>query len=274
MSSNYQIGVWQTSNTASATTMGKKNRRTVAYSAEESESPNVPVGFKMLSMSENKANAFRIGGKAYTTDVYEDKFTMNIDSRDQTHMFNGGAMWFKYGSGDADFQTGVVKTDNGTTPNASVTKRVVFPNPYTTQPKVFVGISGMELSLEWHMQVYATDIDVNGFTLHFDPLGATNMHWAQVNWIAFSADRPDVTTGTFSSQDNGNFNGQVNLRPALSASPHIFYALSKFHSEKSQNLEIRTDVSNVSASGFNWKVTTVGSSKNYIVSGAYLAVVF
>jgi H-type lectin domain len=272
MSSN-QISVWQTKNTPSTTDAGKKNSKTIAYTIEESEVPNITVGFKTISMS-NSVTGHRIGGRAYGSSIYEDKFTVNIDSLPHTKLYNGGAMWFKYAATDTDLQSAVVTVKNvAANVKASVTKRVTFEKPYDTQPKVFVGISGFDISVEWHLHVYATDIDVNGFTLHVDPWGLTELYTANITWISFPAERQDITTGTFSSHDNGNFNGQVNIKPSLSGSPQIFYAISKFDSEEKHDMEIRVDISSVSASGFNWRVAESSPKTNYNVSGSYLAIV-
>ena len=272
--SNDQISVWQTKNVPATTAAGTKNHKVITYASEESEVPNVAVGFKMISMS-NSVIGHRIGGRAFGTSFYEDKFTLNIDSLPHTKMYNGGAMWYKYSATDPDLQSAVVRVTNSPqTLKASVTRRVTFERPYTTQPKVFVGITGFDISAEWHLHVYATDIDVNGFTLHVDPWGLAELYSAHVTWMAFSANRTDITTGTFSSHDNGNFNGQAVIKPPLSGSPQVFYAITKFDSEEKQDMEIRVDISSVSPGGFNWKVAEPGSVKtNYSVSASYVAVV-
>jgi H-type lectin domain len=274
MSSTDQISIWHTKNNAATTDVGKKNPKMIPYECEENETPNIVVGFKMISMS-NSITGHRIGGRVHESSVYADMFAINIDSLPHTKLYNGGAMWFKYAATNADLQSAVVKVSNvASNLKARVTRRIAFERQYTKQPKVFVGISGFDISVEWHLHVYATDIDVNGFTLHVDPWGLTELYSSHVSWISFSADRRDITTGTFSSHDNGNFNGMVNINPPLSAAPQIFYTISEFDCDENQDMEIRIDIASVSASRFNWRIAEAGSEKaNYDISGSYLAVV-
>jgi H-type lectin domain len=287
MSSIDQVGVWKTNHIADTTHVGNKDSREIYFaSASEDESPHVPVGFKSLSISDeideeesihridDEEPTHRIGGKTYASDIYNDKFTLHIDSLPHTKLYNGAAMWFKYVSTDPDIQYGVVFVNNGTNPNTSAAKRITFGEPYATEPKVFVCIGGFEISVEWYIHVHATDIDASGFTLHVDPRGAAAVHWAQVTWVSFSANRMDMTTGTFGSMENGNFNGHVTLTPALPGSAEVFYAISMFDSETMGNLGINMDMSDISPSGFDWNIRESGSGKNNDVGGSYLAVAF
>jgi hypothetical protein len=229
--------------------------------------PVVMVGLYQLDVS-NSAAGHNIRVATVAGNVYPKDFVLEFFSASTPH--SAGAMWFKVAATDHDFQSGVFIVQ-GNPKNTS--QRINFPYGFNAQPKVLACISGFNISDNWRLKVYASDVDLWGFTAHLDAWGSTKLYGGRVTWIAFPADKKGVWMGTFTSEYTGEYEGTCTFPPGVfSKPPQVFAALNRFDIDNSYNLRVQLHTDNISTSGMHWSIETWSDTRLYFVGGTYLAV--
>jgi hypothetical protein len=166
--------------------------------------PQVAVGLNMLDIS--KDHDVRV--IAYADTILTTGFTVHIDTWLDTTLYNAGLSWLALASDDPEYQCSSwsINCDppqlDGTSdlqeklPRTTV-QRVNFKVGFASQPKVFVGISGVDLTGEWYLEVSATDIDPYGFTIHVATGGNTDLYGIRVDWVSYLPNKVDIWSGVF-----------------------------------------------------------------------------
>jgi hypothetical protein len=232
--------------------------------------PQVAIGLTMLDIS-NKA-----GIRIWTsvTNVGSSEFMIKIGTWADTVIYNAAMSWLALEADDPYFQIGVFDSEDVRhwDKPGNVIHRVNFPRTFESQPKVVVGIRQLDISGNWQIRVYATDIDTKGFTIHAITWGNTNLHSVQATWIAFPASKDGVWSGSFSSEDSpGDFSGQADFGATFSKTPSVFMALTEFNISHDKNLRVKLGVDSVTTSSLSWSISTWEDSVLHMVRGVYVA---
>ena len=137
--------------------------------------------------------------------------------------------------------------------------RINFERRFVTPPKVVVFFNHIDLDMNrnWRLSASATNIDVNGFTLHIETWGDTILYGAQACWIAYPEDREHIFSTCVNTMD---------LRPVTQPqhqqskeitfgtvefwkNPSVFVALNFLDVDCKANLRIKAYVDQVSKTG-------------------------
>src|ERR1700761_1115487 len=115
----------------------------------------------------------------------------NIITWGDTTLWSAVADVFALAPGDLDFLTGEHMRSLWKNPNSPASVRIDFERLFLTPPKVVVFFNCLDLerTRNWRLKTTATDIDVDGFTLHIRTNLDTILYAARVGWIAYPEDR-------------------------------------------------------------------------------------
>lgn len=99
-------------------------------------------------------------------------------------------------------------------------------------------------------------------------------------WLAYSANRTNIRSGTFGTSDIRAWNqpclGDNSAHVAFgegsfSKTPHVFAALKLLDIERGRNIRVKLRTSNVSTSGMPWHLGSWGDTIQYSVGASYIA---
>lgn len=255
--------------------------RTVYFTSPYHTSPGLPVGLNMLDM----ANAEMIRVKALTNNIQNDSFKVSVDAWSATtKLYSGGCTWLEVEKDDPDFQFGTFNTlDNyhWDNPQKLHTRLVTFPRAYSSPPRVVVWFTILEMTKEfdWRVKTYETNVTATGFTLHIDSWGDSVLRFATATWVAYTSNKPSISSGKFSTLDarpanapQSYNNGYVKFDSNVFATPpRVLVALNSLEMSCKFNLRISTKVSDVSAAGMTWHINSWGNSVLYSAGASYIA---
>ena len=250
---------------------GAKNSEVVSVS--HVATPQVAIGLTKLDIS-NAAPNWGIRTATYVDNISSNQFRIHIDTWADTLLYAAEVSWLALAADDPYFQIGVFDSQNVRPREkpGNVIHRVNFPRTFASQPKVVVGIKGFEISDNWRLRVYATNIDTKGFTIHAITWGSTILSSVQATWIAFPANKDGVWSGSFSSEDSpGDFSGQADFGVTFSKMPSVFMALTEFDISHDHVLRVRLRANSVTTSGLAWQISTWMGSVLSMVGGVYVA---
>ena len=264
------IGSYATSNQWRQVGKGAKNSEVVSVS--QVATPQVAIGLTMLDIYHD---ASKIRTVAYVDNIGSNQFTIHIDTWADTTLYNAAVSWLALAADDPYFQIGVFDSQNVRSweKPGNVIHRVNFPRMFESQPKVVVGIKEFDIGNNWQLRVYATDIDIKGFTIHAITWGSAILPSVQATWIAFPANKDGVWSGRFSSEDNpGDFSGQADFGITFSKTPLVFMALTEFDiSSHVKTLRVKLGTDSVTTTSLGWRISTWCDTVLSMVGGMYVA---
>ncbi|OQD80181.1 hypothetical protein PENANT_c038G09782 [Penicillium antarcticum] len=176
------------------------NATQVNFEPKYPEPPAIAVGLTELDISKE----FNVRIKAYADRVTQSGFVIHADSWADTVLFSAGAAWFEVASTDTEFQIGHFDTLELRPWNEAEqqnTKRIIFENSFTKPPKVVVWLQGFDMDKHkcWKIAVHASNISSEGFDVHIDTWGESQLYSGSASWIAYPADKTGIVSGVVDS---------------------------------------------------------------------------
>lgn len=122
-------------------------------------------------------------------------------------LFNAACTWLEVEADDPHFQFGSYSTQEhhlAKKPVRANSHLIVFARPYDTPPCVIIWLASFDIpsNNHWRIRTYASEITATGFRIHIDTWGDTVLNSGGATWVAYTADMPDICSGSFSSADN------------------------------------------------------------------------
>ncbi|KAG6917579.1 hypothetical protein DXG01_001927 [Tephrocybe rancida] len=166
-------------------------------------------------------------------------------------------------------------------PKRPSTVRVEFDRPFSTPSKVVALPNSLDLDKNkgWRFKTSATDIDVNGFTLHIETWGDTILYSAQVGWIASPEDETHIFSTSVNTQEVRPSNQpQATQSKAITfqdiefwKKPDVFVALNSIDIDNKANLRVRAYVDDVSQQGLTWHIDSWSDTVLYSAGATIIA---
>jgi len=239
--------------------------------------PRLPNGFRTLDLDKNDNIRIKSTILYFTEEWADVHVTTWGDSDFRTAVDD----IFALSPGNMEYLTGEHMRNLVVDPNDPPSVRVEFDRPFVTPPKVVVFLNFMDLDKNhnWRLKTRASDIDVNGFTLHLETWGDTVLYAAQAGWIAY----PEDETHIFSTSVNTTEVCPENQPQATHSkavtfenvefwkNPDVFVALNSINIDKKANLRVRAYVDGVSQQGFTWHIDTWDDTVLYSAGASIIA---
>ncbi len=155
---------------------------------------------------------------------------VTIATWNQSQLLQGtlSTFWAAPKSPNPIFQTGIYHSEKG----QAINQRIKFEIPYKTRPKVFVGLSEIDLDGTYDFDATVVSADKEGFYLNITSPGG--LHSASVSWVAWPGNHPGVETGTFylgpvtKSDKAYTIKGSTEFDTVFDRQPKVHFALSSF----------------------------------------------
>lgn len=145
---------------------------------------------------------------------------------------------------------------------------------------VWLGAIDNEWNYNLRCSVFATDVSPTGFTIHLNTWSDTRLYQLTATWLAHSADRSDIYSGTIATDLNdpavhphltftgsASFGGLTFVRP-----PRLFLAFSHLDIPNEHNLRIKVCVNRVSMHDMDYRIEGWADSTLYSARCAFIAV--
>lgn len=189
--------------------------------------------------------------------------TSNIDVRlatwDQSRLRKGAlsTFWATPQSPNPVFQTGNYWSEKG----QAINQRIKFEIPYKTRPKVFVGLSSIDLNGTYDLDVAVVSADKEGFYLNITSPDAQALHSAEVFWVAWPGNHPGVETGTFyTGPAKGGqmytIEGKTEFDTVFERQPKVHFAPSSFNFTKPNAEFLITLKAEASKTSLSWSASS------------------
>lgn len=251
-----------------------------SFSRKFNTPPSMAVGLNWLDVA-NKAN---LRAKAYVDDVKVDSAVVHIDSWADTTLYSAGCTWFRAAADDPEIQIGQYSTLDDhpwNRPQAKTCSQIKFKSAYAGTPKVVVWLNQLDTSngANCRVKATATNVSNSGFTINLDSWADTVLYTATASWIAFPADKPGITGGSYSTNDVRPWNqpqllnsGRVEF-PAgkFQRTPKVLIALDSLDVDRNSNLRVKVAADSVSGDGMNWHIDGWADTVLYSAGASYLA---
>lgn len=237
--------------------------------------PTIRVGLDALDL-----DVVRVAARFRS--VADNSARIEMSTWGGTHHFGSGCAWLRIPAGECDLQWGSLYTLADAPQRQTYTDRIVFGRPYAAPPKVVVFLTSLETNPNAYCRVslYTTDVTPAGFTLHVSTWADTVLHRVGASWLAHSADRPDMCSGTFRTTD---VRPHAHLQPyaqtagraafwnaQFDAPPKVFAALNMLDmSHPNARVQLRTE--NVTTTGMDWRCDTWEDSVLHEAGASFLA---
>lgn len=254
--------------------------RIVTFTSPYSTTPDLALGLNILGI----VNSQNVGVRAHANNIQNDQFVINLDGWGGRVLPGGRCGWLEIPGDDPDFQCGSFSTLEDHPENEQrirTTRLINFKRRYSAPPRVVVWLTAfhMDHTKNWCIKAYATHITPTGFTIHIETWGDTVLYSATASWVAHTADKVGVASGSF---------GTVDMRPAIhpqpynsgyiefgkdvfDAPPRILAAISSFDIGCVENLRISMDASAVNATGMTWRINTWDGTVLNSAGASYIA---
>ncbi|KAK7684546.1 hypothetical protein QCA50_012493 [Cerrena zonata] len=252
------------------------NAHSIALSIRYASPPTILLGMNMLDM-----NIPRIRCKILS--VANDGAQVDIESWEDTKLYSVGCSWLSIPPNDPDIQCGRFDTLEDhpmSKPNISTKHKVTFTHPYHTTPKVVVWLEAFSThpGRNCRIIVEATDITPSGFTLEINTWLWTDILCATAVWLAHSADRKDIRSGAFSTDDVRPRN-EPRLKNssyipiaggAYSKKPHVFSALNMLDFRSGRNIRVKAHTGDMTLHGMTWHLDSGADSVCYGAGASFI----
>ena len=242
--------------------------------------PTLALGLNWLDIA-NNAN---IRVKTFADNIATASANIHINSWADTTLYSAGCTWLEVAANDPDYQIGQFSTTDDhpwDKPQKETSHNITFPRAYASPPKVIVWLNGLDMANDknWRINATATNITTTGFTIHLDTWADTVMYSASAAWIAYPADKANVTSGTYNTQDVRPWNnpridnsGRVDFPAgALAGSPKVLIALNSLDVDCGNYLRLKLSADCVSKTGMNWHIDSWFNTILYSAGASYIA---
>ena len=242
--------------------------------------PTLSVGLNWLDV----ANSANIRVSAFADNITNEAADLHIDTWADTTLYSAGCTWLKVVANDPDYQVGQFSTTEDhpwDKPQKQTSRNITFPRAYDAPPKVIVWLNQLDMAKDknWRISANVTNITTTGFTIHLDTWADTVLYQATAAWIAYPANKANVTSGTYNIQDVRAWNnpqvnnaGRVNFPTGtFSGNPNVLIALNSLDIDCSRNLRLKLSADVVSQSGMNWHCDSWWDTILYSAGASYIA---
>jgi hypothetical protein len=136
----------------------------------------------------------------------------------------------------------------------------------------------MDKDRNWRVKSYASDVNKEGFTIHIDSWSDTILYSGSVSWIAYPSNRPNITSGLFSTTDGRPSSnphvkeGCASFQQAFGSAPKLLAALSSFDIRHERNLRLNVATNDLTSKGFSWKIESWCDTVLHSASATFLAI--
>lgn len=277
---NPTIRTFSTQEVRSTEQARAKTSRQILFANAYSAPPSVVVGLKLLSIK----NSSNIRVKTYASNIKNDRLNINIDTWLNTELWQATCSWLEVAPGDPDFQFGTfdTKEDHPNSKRQTATTRLItFPRPYKSPPQVVVWLTALDMHREksWRIKIYANNVTSTNFTLHIDTWRDSILYSATASWVAYTAGRPNIFSGRFSTTDIRRpscpqlYNSAyVNFgRNVFTAAPKILLAINSLDIGCQAHMRLEVKASSVSAAGMTWHLDSWYDTMVYSAGASYIA---
>lgn len=241
--------------------------------------PGIPIGINTMDIG-NNAN-IRIN--AYPTNIARDRFTIHLDSWQDTRMYSAGCTWLQIAATDTNFQFGRYNTTDYHSHHQTRTSRLItFPRAYSAPPTVVVMLCNLDLErlTGYRVRTYVTDVTARNFVIHVDTWHDTKVHSAAATWIAFPAGLPKVASGRFDTQNvrplhpaRLETSGHVGFAAGVFArgtTPRAMVAFDTLDLDCGRNARVKVNYDGMTAAGMNWHIDGWADTIVYSAGAAYI----
>lgn len=275
---NPTIGVFQTTDVSRAN-YREKATKVIAFTSPYSAPPGLPLGLTIVDIGKDE----EVRVSCFVSKVANNSFEVNINGSAKTKLHWSACAWLEIGASDPDFQFGRFSTlENCPWDTQACNKGWVgFSRPYDTPPKVVVWLTAFDMGREkhWRLKAYASDITGTGFKIHIDTWDDTVLRSATASWVAYTAGRTGICSGSFSTTDMRSkdhpqrFNNGYSTFPtgAFTATPRIFMAISSIYISRDANMRLKVKASSLTAAGMMWHLDSWSDTILYTASASYIA---
>ncbi|KAK5098044.1 hypothetical protein LTS08_006799 [Lithohypha guttulata] len=186
---------------------------------------------------------------------------LTIDSWPDTVLYRAGITLLALSQDNQDFQVGAWSNSSSCDWPRSTIK---FPSPFKKPPRVLVWLSGFDAGDTQNLRIDATvaDIRPESFQLHVTPWDASKLYFASATWIAYRADLKGVASGTIATLNYrvntkivASDDGIVKFEKPFPRAPKVAIAVNRLDYSVHRDLCFRAYVDNVTADGFQWKMS-------------------
>ncbi|KAL0638996.1 hypothetical protein Q9L58_001877 [Maublancomyces gigas] len=277
---NPTIGTFKTSEIRPIQEIRSKTSKTVSFENKYTMVPGVVVGLTLVDICQKMAA--RVSG--YASAIRLSSFEINLDSWNDTRLFEAACDWLEIEADDLDFQYGSYHTIEhyhwSATP-AENTQRITFKRAYQSPPRVVVWLNLFDIATQFvkRIKTFATDVTATGFNLHIDSWSDTKLGWAMASWLAYPTDRPGLASGSFSTRDIRSpgqpqlYNSSFEPFPSgvFEKPPKVFLALNSLEIDNKHNQRLKVTADNVSATGMTWHLDSWCDTILYSAGASYIA---
>lgn len=234
-----------------------------AISPPASGVPSVATGVTTLDISTDRGLLF--------WSAFDNATQSNIDHHFDTwnnsllYTASLSVFWATPSRSNHNFKTGKERIVG-----QQIYRRISFGGAnFESRPRVFVGLSGIEVTNNLDLDVTVVSVDRAGFYVNFTSGG--NIGSAQIDWIAWPENEPGIETGSFYGNNvalNKAANGEIQLESAYDSQPKVHFALAGFSASK-VGFRLILDA-NVSKTSLSWSATAWADTTLSRVRANYL----
>lgn len=278
---NPAVGTFNTNEVRPWNQPRPKTSRSIFFAKPYSAPPGLPVGLNMLYI----ANKSVLRVRSVASNVQNGRFDIAIENWiNEKTLYAGACTWLEVEANDSNFQFGKFDTmedyawDN---PQVHHTRLVTFPRAYSAPPKVEVWFSLLELhrNHDRRVKTYTTDVTATSCTIHIESWGDTILNFATATWVAYPADKPNIASGRFSTNDVRPSdhpqlynNAYVGFKSNVFTSPpRVLMAINSLEFTDSHDLRVLVKASSVSAAGMTWHIDSWADTNLYSTGASYIA---
>ncbi|KAK6206297.1 hypothetical protein QIS74_13716 [Colletotrichum tabaci] len=198
-----------------------------------------------------------------------------------TKAYSLGCAWATVAADDPSIQVGEFSTTDDHSwwePKPDTVRRINFPRAWGSgEPRVAVWYSMLDLDSGksfWHTETKVENVTAQGFDLIISAYGDSLIYGGTAVWLAQPQNREGLLSGTFSTTDirtdwHPSLETKGHIEPpdgTFRGSPNVLVvALRGLKVSTDANLRFKVNVSNVSATGFDWHID--GWAYSLIFSG-------
>jgi hypothetical protein len=165
-------------------------------------------------------------------------------------------------------------------PQLQNNKYFTFEQPYSSAPKVPLGINEMDMDYRTNIRLvaHASEISKNGFRAHVDSQADTILYSGGCTWLEIAPGDTDIQWGNFNTMEVRSWDDPqmkaskvITYARPFSSSPNIVVWLYSLDMKKSHNWRLTAYVSEITATSFRIHIDTWGDSVLYSAGATWIA---
>ncbi|QRV92116.1 h-type lectin domain-containing protein [Ceratobasidium sp. AG-Ba] len=232
------------------------------------------MGLKLLDID----RCGRVSIKAYTSASPNGSITAHLDSSDNTILHEAGCSFLEVCNGDRDFQFGIHSIEGRNPPQSA---QIVFDKQYASPPKVVVWFREFDFDQgrNWRLRASTEDITNTGFTLRLYTWADSKLNKASVTWIAHPANRPNIASGTFDTQEIRPWNQpRMENKKAIifdkifERPPRVLIGLNAFDIDCGSNLRLKALTTSITTESMVVHLNSWHDTTQYLSRADYIAI--